>query len=95
MNPKAWISVTLITGLMIFVAVLITGCASLTPQPVALPVASSCVPANLGTEPAYIDTDEALRAAAAPEDRYQMVVAGRVQRIARLREVEPVVTACR
>lgn len=79
-----------------------TGCTTaLRPEPIVttttveVPVARTCVPAGLGGPPAYIDTDAALKAAGGPEDRYQMVIAGRVQRNARLGEVEPVVKGCR
>ena len=78
------------------------GCATTAPpepvivvKEVLVPVAIDCVPKTLGPPPKYADTKEALRAAAGPEDRYQLVAAGREQRIARLGEVEPVITACR
>lgn len=61
----------------------------LVPQPV------SCVPKDFPDEPKYVDSDEALRKAAGPEDRYQLVTAGREQRVARSRETEPVLRACR
>lgn len=60
----------------------------------AIPVGSPCVPSNLGTEPTYPDTDEALRVAADAAERYQLTAAGRKLRIARLNELEPVVAGC-
>lgn len=62
---------------------------------VKVPVARSCVPKTLGAPPRYVDTDAALRGAAGPEDRYQLLYAGRKQRVARAGEVEPVITGCR
>lgn len=62
---------------------------------VKVPVQRSCVPEALGGPPQYVDSDAALRAAAGPEDRYQLVYAGRKQRIARAGEVEPVIAGCR
>jgi hypothetical protein len=62
---------------------------------VKVPVPTSCVPKKLGDPPEYVDSDAALRAAAGPEDRYQLVYAGRKQRIARSAEVEPVIKTCR
>lgn len=87
--------------LLVFLAIMLAGCSTVRPEPVVdtvtvgVPVARSCVPPALGEAPAYIDTDAALKAAGGPEDRYQMVIAGRVQRNARLGEVEPVVKGCR
>lgn len=62
---------------------------------VKVPVPISCVPKGLGPPPQYVDSDAALRAAAGPEDRYQLVYAGRKQRIARQGETEPVIARCR
>lgn len=85
-------------------ALLLSACASkptTAPQPtvvtkeVLVPVNKSCVPPKLGGPPDYVDSKAALRKAAGPEDRFQLVIAGREQRIARLGELEPVVTACR
>lgn len=64
-------------------------------QTVNVPVSKSCVPSGLGAPPQYVDTDAALRAAPGAEDRFQLLAAGRVQRIGRAREVEPVIQACR
>lgn len=72
-----------------------------TPEPIVVvkevkvPIAVPCVPPGLPGEPEYVDTDKALRAAAGPEDRYQILAAGREQRKARAGEVEPVITLCR
>jgi hypothetical protein len=84
-------------------ALAMAGCAS-TPDPdvperivtveVAVPVAQPCVPATLGPAPDYPDTDEALRSAPDAATRYLLIAAGRLLRIARLGEVEPVVAAC-
>lgn len=53
-----------------------------------------CVPKELGAPPTYVDSDEALLAAPDAAARYQLIYAGRMQRQARLNEVEPVVAAC-
>lgn len=83
-------------------ALLLAGCGTAPkPEPVVVtkevqvPVPVSCVPKRLGDEPAYVDTDEALRDTAGPEDMLQLLYAGRKQRLARAGEVEPVITSCR
>ena len=81
-------------------ALSLAACAT-APEPVIrtveikVPVRQSCVPQNLGSAPTYIDTDDALRAARDPAERYRLVIAGRQQRSARLGEVEPVIQTCR
>lgn len=71
------------------------------PEPVVrvvqikVPVAASCVPASTPEPGAYVDTDAALRLAAGPEDRFQLLAAGRIQRNQRLAIVEPVLRGCR
>ncbi len=88
--------------LIICAALALAGCATTTPpepviitKEVLVPVAMDCVPKTLGPPPKYADSKEALLAAPGPEDRYQLLAAGREQRIARLGEVEPVITNCR
>lgn len=78
------------------------GCATTAPpepivtiKEVFVPVAVDCVPKTLGPPPKYVDSSEALRAAAGPDERYQLLAAGREQRVARSGEVEPVITTCR
>lgn len=92
------------TPLVAAAALLLAGCAGgpkPTPEPIVVvkevkvPVMMSCIPAKLGGEPDYVDTDEKLRAAAGPEDLLQMLYAGRKQRISRAGEVEPVIKICR
>lgn len=63
------------------------------PVEVAVPVPSPCVPRNLSAPPLYPDDDETLRNAS-PAERYLLIAAGRALRIARLRELEPVVASC-
>lgn len=83
-------------------ALSLTACATAKPVPeprivtveVAVPVASPCVPAGLAGPPEYPDTDDALRAAPGPAERYLLVVAGRALMRARLNELEPVVAGC-
>lgn len=55
----------------------------------------ACVPGNLDSAGAYPDTDAALAAAAGPAERYALIWAGRLLRMARLGEVEPVILKCR
>lgn len=76
---------------LILSALLLTGCNS-TPKPapepivqiveVKVPVAVPCDP-DIGPEPAYVDTPEAIAAAPDIFARAVLLVAGRVQRIAR------------
>ncbi len=63
-------------------------------QEVIVPIVGACVPRGLGDEPAYSDTDAALIAAPEGAVRFQLLVIGRVERQARLKELEPVVKAC-
>lgn len=62
---------------------------------VKVPVAVECVPKALPGPPTYPDTDAALRAAPSAADRYLLTAAGRLLRVQRLAEVEPVIAACR
>lgn len=81
-------------------SVALTACAH-TPEPVIrtvtvrVPVVTSCIPATLDAPPLYPDSTPALRAAAGPADRYQLLAAGRELRIYRLNELEALVAACR
>lgn len=85
------------------VAITLAGCSSMgTPpepeiqiQKVVVEKPVSCVPNNVGPPPAYPDTDEALLGAADASVRYMLMSAGRLLRVARLGEVEPVVETCR
>jgi hypothetical protein len=63
-------------------------------QTVDKAVAVSCVPANLPAPAVYPDTNAALTAATI-DRRYQLLIAGRELRTARLGELEPVVKGCR
>lgn len=72
-----------------------------TPEPVIVtrtvnvPVAVACIPDNLGPAPTYPDTDAAIRAAADAVARYALIAAGRLLRIQRASETEPVIEQCR
>jgi hypothetical protein len=74
---------------------LIAGCAT---QPVTttveVPVASSCIPGDLGPPPVYPDTNEAIHKAQNLYDRTRLLLAGRDLRNVRLSELEPVIQAC-
>ena len=61
--------------------------------PVSVPV--SCVPKNFPAKPMYPDSDDALKAAPDAAARYGLIAAGRVLRIQREAEVEPVLAGCR
>lgn len=83
-------------------ALLLAGCATTAPpEPVVrtvtveVPVAVQCVPPKTPEPPAYVDTDAALKAAAGPEDRFQLMAAGRIQRIQRQAVTEPILKSCR
>jgi hypothetical protein len=91
-----------VTRLIPFAFLLLAGCASSAPpEPVVVtrivekPVAISCVPASVGGAPAYADEAAALRAAPDAAAREILLIAGRLQRIARLSILEPVVEGCR
>jgi hypothetical protein len=77
------------------------GGARVAPEPIVVvkevkvPVAAGCVPSNyVFADPDYVDTDNALRAAADAAERLQLLWGGRAQRIARDREKEIVVRGC-
>ena len=83
-------------------ALALAGCATNeAPEPevrtvtVRVPVAVSCVPESLPGPPDYPDTDAALRQAPDAAARYGLIVAGRVLRIQRAAEAEPVIDGCR
>lgn len=83
-------------------AFLLAGCATTAPpepvivtKEVKVPVAVQCVPKGTPEPPAYVDTDAALKSAAGPEDRFQLLAAGRIQRNQRLAVTEPIIRACR
>ena len=77
----------------------LTACATTPPAPqvvtktvqVAVPVA--CKPA-IGPEPAYPDTDAALKAASDVYQRVKLLVAGRLERIAREAALNAALGAC-
>jgi hypothetical protein len=77
----------------------LTACATTPPAPqivtktvqVAVPVA--CKPA-IGPAPAYPDTDAALKAAPDVYQRVKLLVAGRLERIAREMELTAALGAC-
>lgn len=61
----------------------------------AVPVPVPCVSDGTPKPGAYPDTDAALKAAPSAAARYALIAAGRLLRIQRLLEVEPVIEACR
>lgn len=61
----------------------------------AVPTPVPCVSEKTPQPGAYPDTDDALKAAHSPAARYGLIAAGRLLRIQRLAEIEPVVAACR
>lgn len=81
----------------------LAGCGShvaSTPEPIIIthvvniPVVGACVPKELGDAPSYVDDDTSLKTAKDGAVRFQLLVAGRAQRTARLSELEPVVKGC-
>lgn len=84
-----------------FASLLLVGCGGkqvepsirIVEKPIAVPV--KCVPENLPAEPIYPDDDSSLKAAPDAAARYGLIAAGRVLRIQRAAEVEPVVRSCR
>lgn len=81
--------------------VALTGCAKADPQPVIVtkivdrPVAVSCVPEGYSKRPAYVDSPEALKAAPDAAARLQLLIAGRIQRMARELSNDAVIDGCR
>jgi hypothetical protein len=75
-------------------------CKTVTPEPVVrtvtvnVPVPQACVPKGMKGPPVYVDSDDALRKAKDAAERYQLLYGGRIQRVARLGEVEPVIASC-
>lgn len=63
-------------------------------QDVLIAVTGACVPKALGDEPTYADTNAALKAAVEGAVRFQLLILGRSQRVARLAELEPVIRGC-
>ena len=86
---------------VILLALALAGCATHRPEPVIVtrtvevPVIVRCIPPELRPEPDYPDTDDALRNAADAAERYARMAAGRLLRMARQRETEAVINACR
>lgn len=81
------------------VAVSLTACATDNPPPpvqtvtVKVPVPVPCDP-HLSPSPVYADSDAAIRAAPDLFERVKLLVAGRLQRIARERELQAAVEGC-
>ena len=92
----------MIARLIPLCALLLASCATNdAPEPVIrtvtvqVPVAVSCVPENLGPAPVYPDTPQALADAPDAAARFAIIAAGRLLRIQRAAEVEPVIAGCR
>lgn len=85
----------------VFAASLVAACSTTKPEPQIrvvegkVPVAVSCVPANLPPQPTYRVTVGDLVGAPDAAERYRLAAAGFQEREARLNEVEPVVEGCR
>lgn len=88
---------------LILSALLLASCgttAKTAPEPIVqiievkVPVAVACDP-DIGPEPAYVDTPEAIAAASDIFARTLLLVAGRVQRIARDEVKTAAIAACR
>lgn len=83
-----------------FASLLLTACAGksepvIRTVEVRVPVPVACVPESLPAEPVYPDDDSSLKAAPDAAARYGLIAAGRVLRIQRAAEVEPVIKGCR
>jgi hypothetical protein len=83
------------------VALALAGCASDPKEPVVrtvevkVPVAVACVPEGFPKAPEYPDSDKALKAAPGGAERYQLIQAGRILRVQRAAETEPMIEGCR
>lgn len=86
---------------VVALALALAGCESVPKEPVVrtvevkVPVAAACVPESFPKPPEYPDSDKALKAAPSGAERYQLIQAGRILRVQRAAEVEPMVEACR
>lgn len=82
--------------------VFLTGCAtSKVPEPVIVvkevkvPISEPCIPATFDrNSPEYVDSDTALKSAFDAAYRYQLLWAGRAQRIAREKEMSAALSGC-
>lgn len=103
MTFRDYFKLGIIYTLVFVVGVLIlTGCAG-TPPPepviitkevqVAVPVQCKALE-QLGPEPAYPDTDEAIKAAPSLFERTKLILKGRIMRIQRLAEYQVVKVTC-
>lgn len=87
------------TRFALIAALALAGCATTAPEPrietriVEVPVTVSCR-VEIGPDPAYPDSDEALRGAPNLFERTRLLVAGRLLRIAREREISAALKAC-
>jgi hypothetical protein len=88
--------------ILLVVPLVLAGCAAIpVPEPIVrtvtveVPVFAACVPDNLGANPGYPDTDDALRSAAGPAERMLLMFQGRSARDQRLSEVEIALENCR
>ena len=90
--------------ILVLLAASLAACAT-TPKPVPEPIiqivevkvpgpALPCVPKELGPPPVYVDSDSVLKKAKDAAERFQLLFAGRMQREARLNEIEPVISSC-
>lgn len=83
------------------VALALAGCETTPKEPeirtveVKVPARVACVPESFPKAPEYPDTDKALKAAPSGAERYQLIQAGRILRIQRSAEVEPMIEGCR
>ena len=100
---KPFSRILVVYGVVIALVALLPGCSTTqTPEPrivtqeVVVPgPPAPCVPANVSTDTqVYPDTDAALLAAPDAAARYLLMASGRLLRIARLGEIEPVIHAC-
>ena len=89
---------------LIFPLVVLSACATApkaVPEPIIQTIevkvpgpALPCVPKEILPMPTYVDTDAVLAKALDAAERYQLIFAGRQQRDARLKEIEPVILSC-
>lgn len=103
LDARGWQKRVAVGGRAIPVAfgLLLAACATTTPEPkvvtkvVQVPVVRACVPTTFPQSPSFPDTDSAMRAAPGAGDLLQLLAAGRILRIERLKDLEAVVSACR
>jgi hypothetical protein len=79
---------------LLYVGLMFTGCASVPPQNVDIPVAVACA-GKVEVRPTFPDTKDAIVAASNIEARVNLILAGRLLRDKRIDDLEAAIAGCR